>query len=281
MKQPQSLRTKKTGWLRWWTHNRQASRQSKRPRRPKTRFVADVVPVAVEAEAVRADALFPVVAEPRQRAGLLTNVAFRVPAAGAEREELHQLTRVVLVRRPLGVVRPREPEQHRRIAGDGQQQVVEPPQPVPAEKRVLAEHQSLRADALVRRREPVVPDERHALDQWTAAAHHAVEPPEVVVAPGVPRREPAALVVPRRRPSEPLPPRRRQRLDGTVQALLREGLGLAAARTETGTPKQAFGLLWPEFAPMTGERDAAGCNCPSERFLRGQSVSPIPRTRDA
>src|SRR5215218_7080387 len=133
MKQPQSLRTKKTGWLRWWTHNRQASRQSKRPRRPKTRFVADVVPVAVEAEAVRADALFPVVAEPRQRAGLLTNVAFRVPAAGAEREELHQLTRVVLVRRPLGVVRPREPEQHRRIAGDGQQQVVEPPQPVPAE----------------------------------------------------------------------------------------------------------------------------------------------------
>src|SRR5215211_2632760 len=189
---------------------------------------------------------------PSARGPVLTNVAFRVPAAGAEREELHQLTRVVLVRRPLGVVRPREPEQHRRIAGDGQQQVVEPPQPVPAEKRVLAEHQSLRADALVRRREPVVPDERHALDQWTAAAHHAVEPPEVVVAPGVPRREPAALVVPRRRPSEPLPPRRRQRLDGTVQALLREGLGLAAARTETGTPKQAFGLLWPEFAPIDG-----------------------------
>src|SRR5215211_970951 len=213
---------------------------------------ADVVPVAVEPEAVRTDALFPVVAEPRQRAGLLTNVALRVPAAGAEREELHQLTRVVLVRRPLGVVRPREREQHRRIAGDGQQQVVEPPQPVSAEERVLAEHQSLRADALVRRREPVVPDERHALDQWTAAAHHAVEPPEVVVAPGVPRREPAALVVPRRRPSEPLPPRRRQRLDGTVQALLREGLGLAAARTETGTPKQAFGLLWPEFAPIDG-----------------------------
>ena len=52
-----------------------------------------------------------------------------------------------------------------------------------AEELVLVEHELLRADAVVRGREPVVPDEGHPLDELLVRAHHAVEPPEVVVPP--------------------------------------------------------------------------------------------------
>jgi len=45
----------------------------------------------------------------------------------------------------------------------------------------MAEHQLLRLDPLERRREPVVPDERHPLDERLVAAHRPVEPPEMVV----------------------------------------------------------------------------------------------------
>ena len=53
---------------------------------------------------------------------------------------------------------------------------------VPAEELVLAE-QEVRLHAVARRREPVLPDEGHPLDERPPSAHHAVEPPEVVVAP--------------------------------------------------------------------------------------------------
>ena len=219
---------------------------------PEDALRAEVVPLAVEAEARRAHALAPVVPEARQRARLLADVALGVPASGAEREELHQLTGVVLVRRPLRVVGPGEPEQHRGVARDRERQLPEGAEPVAAEERVLPEHEPLRADALVRRGEPVVPDERHPLHQRPVAADHAVEPPEMVVAPRVARRERASFLVLRARADESLASRRGQCANGLVQALPRELPGLASARPETGTPEQALGLLGAEFAPVDG-----------------------------
>ena len=118
-----------------------------------------------------------------------------------------------------------------------------------AEELVLVEHQPLRADAVVRGREPVVPDERHALDERPVRAHHAVEPPEVVVAPRVVRRERAVVVVRGRGADEALARRAGQRADGAVEAELREALGLAWARPEAGAPEQPLGLRGPEVAP--------------------------------
>ena len=119
------------------------------PAPPEDALRAEVVPLAVEAEARRAYALPPVVPEARQCARLLADVALRVPASGAEREELHQFTGVVLVRRPLRVVGPGEPEQHCGVPRDRKRQLPEGAEPVPAEERVLPEHEPLRADALI------------------------------------------------------------------------------------------------------------------------------------
>src|SRR5205807_733364 len=121
---------------------------------------------------------------------------------------------------------------------------------VVAEEVVLAEHQRLAPDAVVRRGEPVVPDERHALDERARRAGHAVEPPAVVVAPGVARRQGAALVVVRLRPDELLRPRLDQGPDSPVEALLRERLGFAGARPETGAPEQPLGLRRSEGPPI-------------------------------
>ena len=100
-----------------------------------------------------------------QRARLLAHVRLRVGVAvRAEREELHHLARVVLVRLLLDVLVAVQPDEHRRILGHADQQVLERAERVAAEQVDLVEHQPLRGDARVRGREPVVPDERHPLD---------------------------------------------------------------------------------------------------------------------
>jgi hypothetical protein len=88
-------------------------------------LVAGVVAVLFEAEVVDADSAFPVVLESGQRARLLADVTLGVAASGSEREELHQLAPVVLVRRPFRVLRPGEPEEHRRVPRDLVQQLLE------------------------------------------------------------------------------------------------------------------------------------------------------------
>ena len=93
------------------------------------------------------DAALPVVLESGERPCLLADVALGVAAAGAEREELHQLARVVLVRRPLRVLRAREPEEHRRVPRDLRQHLVERAEREPSQELVLLQHQLLRADA--------------------------------------------------------------------------------------------------------------------------------------
>jgi hypothetical protein len=161
-----------------------------------------VVARRLEAEVVAADPAAPVVVEAGQRPGLLAHVAFRIAASGAEGEQLHQLARVVFVRRPFRVLRPREPQQHRRVFRDLAQHRVERAERQAAQQLVLVQHQLLRADAVERGGEPVVPDERHPLHEWAGAAHHPVEPPELVVAPRVAGSECAAFVVARLRADE-------------------------------------------------------------------------------
>ena len=73
-------------------------------------------------------------------------------------------------------------------------------------------------------------------------ADHAIEPPEVVVSPGVRRRQGMPVVVPRRRSLQPLAVRARERLDRRPQALAGELLRLTGTRAEAGAPEQALGL---------------------------------------
>ena len=215
-------------------------------------LAAGVVALPVVAKVDGPLVVVPVVAPAGERPRLLADVALRVTAARAECEELHQLAAVVLVRRALLVVGPPEPEQHRRILRDCDQQLLERAEPAAAEEAVLLQHQPLGADARVRGREPVVPDERHPLDEWPARPDHAVEPPEVVVAPGVDRRDAMLVVVDRSRPDESLALRARQRADGAVQALPRELLSLTRSRAESGAPKEPLGLDGPEAASVDG-----------------------------
>ena len=148
----------------------------------------------------------------------------------------------------LLALEPVEIQEHRRVLGHTCDEPRERAETGPAEHVVLPDHQALRADGLVRGRKPVVPDERHALDEGPRRSHHAVEPPDVVVAPRVVRRERAALLVFRRRADELLRPGMRQRMDGAVEPELRERVGLALARAEAGTPKQPLSLSGSERA---------------------------------
>ena len=104
------------------------------------------------------------------------------------------------------------------------------------------EHQLLRADAVGRGGEPVVPDERHPLDERARGADHPVEPPEVVVAPGVVGRERAALVVVRRRADERSRAAAASASGRRRRARARERRRLALPGPEAGTPEQALGL---------------------------------------
>ena len=156
---------------------------------PEDHLVTAVVPGAVEAEVRRAHPAAPLVPPAGQRPRLLAHVALGVAVPLAEREQLHQLAGVVLVGRPLRVVGAGEPDQHRRVGRDLAQQHAERAERPAAQQPVLPQHQRLRADAVVRRGEPVVPDQGHALDERPVRPHHAVEPPELVVTPGVGRCE--------------------------------------------------------------------------------------------
>ena len=121
----------------------------------------------------------------RQRTGVLAHIHLGVAVAGAECEQLLHLARIVLVRVRLGGARQRQPDQHRRVDRDRREQLGEAPKREAALGAVLVDHQPLGVDALVAGREPVVPGERHPLDQLVVRADHAVEPPAVVVAPDV------------------------------------------------------------------------------------------------
>ena len=214
---------------------------------------AAVVELAVEAEVVRPAAVRPVVAPAGERPRELAHVALAVAAPGAEREQLHQLTGVVLVDVPLGVVGAVEPQQHRRVARDAERELLERAERVAPQHRVLAQHQRGRR-AVLAGGEPVVPDQRHALHERRLRADHAVQPPAVVVTPGVARRERAAVLVVRPGALQALRMRVRQRVDGAVEPALGELLGLAGLGSEPRAPQQATGFVRAEMAAIS--RDA-------------------------
>ena len=181
------------------------------------RLHARIVVLPVVTEVVRPAVLAPAVPEAGEGPRLLADVVLGVAAVGAEREELHHLARVVLVRRILRVVASVQPQQHRRVLRHLEQQLVEGAEAVVAEELVLVQHQPLRADAGVRGRKPVVPDQRHPLDEGPRGSHHPVEPPEVVLAPGVEGCERPALLVVRSMPYEVLSARMGQLVDGAFE----------------------------------------------------------------
>ena len=151
---------------------------------------------------------------------------------------------------PLAVDRSREPLQHRRVDRHVLEEPVKRAQSVAAEEVRLVDHLLLQGDPVVGRCEPVVEDEGHPLHELLVGAHHAIEPPEVVVAPGVERGDRVLVVVDGSRPDEALALRVRQRSDGAVEPLPGELLGLTGARAETVAPEQPLGLNRPEAAPV-------------------------------
>ena len=226
-----------------------------------------VVPVAVEAELDPAVAVLVRGREAGQRAGLLAHVALRVAGAVAEREQLHQLAGVVLVRRALLALEPVQVEEHRRVLGHARDEPRERAEPGAAEHVVLADHQALRADGLVRGREPVVPDERHPLGQRSARAHHPVEPPEVVV-PELVEREEAVPVDLRRLPDEVVRSGREQMGDGAVEPARGERALLAGPGAEARAPEEPLGLSGSKVTRVDGQRHA------SRRPTAGPGLSP-------
>ena len=143
----------------------------------------DVLRAAVVLLRVEAEALGVVVErEARQRSRRLADVLLRVAVVRTEREQLEELAGEVLVGRLVAGARQVEPDLHRAVAHHGARQRAEVAQRVAAQRALLAHHQLDVADLVVGRRPVVVPVERHPLDQRMTAAHHAVEPPEHVVA---------------------------------------------------------------------------------------------------
>ena len=110
---------KKVLWAECLTHSRHESVQSKAPVCPKIVFGVVSWRFGSSLKLTQADIVLVVGGPPGERAGLLAHVVLRVRIAlgvgGAEREQLHQLAGVVLVRRAPVVVDPGEPDQHRRV----------------------------------------------------------------------------------------------------------------------------------------------------------------------
>ena len=227
-----------------------------RARLAEDRLVAVVVPRGHVAEVVHAELVAPLEVEAGQRAGELAHVVLGVGAAvGAEREQLHQLARVVLVRVPARVLVQVEPRDHRRVLRHVVGELVEGPERAAAEERVLLEHQALLAHSVVRGREPVVPDERHPLHERLARAHHPVEPPQVVVSVGVRRGQRVAVAVGRLGAGERrLADRPGECSDRAVQPQRREQLGVSGRGAEAGAPQEPLGLADAERAGVDGDR---------------------------
>ena len=113
----------------------------------------------------------------RQGARAFLDVALGVVVAFAEREELHQLAREVLVRAPAAVLVVVEVLQHRRVADDAAHEIGEVAGGVRAQERVLREHVVAVLDRAVAGREVPVPEERELLLERAARRDHLREPP--------------------------------------------------------------------------------------------------------
>ena len=137
-----------------------------------------------------------------------------------------------------------------------------------------------RETPVVRGREPVVEDQGHPLDQGVVGADHPVEPPEVVVAPGVGGGDRVAVAVDRRRPVE----HGRalgagQRVDRGLHPLLRQRLRLTGPRPEPGPVEQPGRLEAAEWPAVDlepgGRRRGAGSLRPGNWPWPGPAVMGV------
>jgi hypothetical protein len=119
---------------------------------------------------------FRINAPPGESARGLLDVLLAVMAL-AEREELHQLAREVLVGLLLAARRVVEIDQHRGVAGDRSEQLAEIAQRVPAQKLVLPVQKLRGAHLLQARYEVVVPEERHLFAELLACGQKLRQPP--------------------------------------------------------------------------------------------------------
>ncbi len=125
-------------------------------------------------------------------------------AAFAEREELHDLARKVLVRLAFAVLRAVQVHEHCRVLGCSMQQRAEVAEGVGAQHRVLAVHEPRDPHLLLARHEMVVPEKRHPLRQRRRRDEHLLHPPcaQLEAAPDLILRKRLALVL-RRAGSRP------------------------------------------------------------------------------
>ncbi|CAM2154859.1 hypothetical protein PT2222_310076 [Paraburkholderia tropica] len=140
----------------------------------------------------------------------------------AEREQLHDLAREVLVRLALAIARAVEIEQHRRIFRHLVQHCREIAERVAPQERILLGHHLGLRHLVLTRREMVMPEQRHALRDRRRRDQHLAHPPraQFVVMPAARTLRVAALIG---RPGVALGARR-QRL-GAPGGQLRDGLG--------------------------------------------------------
>ena len=205
-------------------------------------LLAVVVALGVVGDGQR-PAVVVVALEAGQGAGGLAYVALGVAAGDAEREELHQLARVVLVGVALVGVHEREEGLHRGVGRHRAQQLGERAQRLVAQLDVLGQHQR---GVLVARGEVVVPEERELLLQRALAADHLVQPPQHVVAPLVDRVQRLAVGA-RRRADHALGavwarPAAYQPVDRALPRAPGPELDLLRARAEARAPQQALGV---------------------------------------
>jgi hypothetical protein len=97
-----------------------------------------------------------------KRPRALANILFGI-VAGAEAEQFEQFAAPILVDRRAVVLLVVEPENHRRISGNIQQQVAIIPQPALAEQIDLLQKLVVIVDLGIARRENMVPEQRHLL----------------------------------------------------------------------------------------------------------------------
>ena len=167
----------------------------------------------------------------REGSGAVLDVVLRV-VADAHGEELQQLAAVVLVDRVLVVLAVVQPQDHRRVAGQGDEQVGEVALAEAAEHLDLVHQRPALRQLGVAGREDVVPEERHLLLQRVGAGHHTQQPvgleaghAETAGVVGVVAADYVVVDPAARGPAQ-------QRLDGGLVALLGVTLQLRARGPE-------------------------------------------------
>jgi hypothetical protein len=160
--------------------------------------------------------------------GLLHVLLGVVPLA--EGQQLHQLARQVLVRARLAVLVVVEIGEHRRIAHDLAQELVEPAQRMLPVELVLPDHRRRVLHLAEGAREVPVPEERHPLAQRVSALEHLVDPPsaeleeQLALLPAIPPLCLPALLGPHGRHLRPRRPLGRIEEERLLVAVAREQL---------------------------------------------------------